>query len=79
MRYGHHGDSPSPTFARPLLALSLLNLDMSALESYVEELMKNNRIRTIKEEDIIRTTGYASFHPFRKETRFPEEAPVDRF
>ncbi len=79
MRYGNHGDTPSPTFARPLLALSLLNLDMSALEAYVEELMKKNRIRTVKEEDIVMAAGNASFPPFRQETRFPEEASVDRF
>ena len=78
MRYGHHEDTPSPIFARPLLALSLLNLDMSALEAYVEELMKKNRIRTVKEEDIVRAAGNTSFPPFRQETRFPEEVSVDR-
>ncbi|MCB2217194.1 hypothetical protein [Desulfofustis glycolicus] len=79
MRHGHHEDTQPPTFARPLLALSLLNLDMSALEAYVEELMKKNRIRTVKEEDIVRATGNASFPPFRQETLFPEESSCDRF
>jgi hypothetical protein len=80
MKHGHQEAAPPPAASvRPLLALSLLNLDMSALEAYAFDLMKKNRIRTIKEEDIVRAAENASISPFRHENRFQEESSGERF
>ncbi|MBE0583822.1 MAG: hypothetical protein IH612_08645 [Desulfofustis sp.] len=54
MKQEQQDDAPRPAGKSPLLALSLLNLDMSALEAYADDLMKKNRIRTVRGQDIIR-------------------------
>ncbi len=75
MKQSHHEDAPHPAGKRPLLALSLLNLDMSALEAYADDLMKKNRIRTVQEEDIVRAAEEASLPLLQPENRLPEESP----
>jgi hypothetical protein len=78
MKQSNHEDAPRPAGKRPLLALSLLNLDMSALEAYADDLMKKNRIRTVREEDIVRAAEEASLPLLRPENRFPVESYGNR-
>lgn len=78
MEYERHENMPRSVTKRPLLALSLLNLDMSALEAYADQLLRTERIRMVKEQDIVSAAENELTMPFRAENRYREEPAGDR-
>jgi hypothetical protein len=79
MKQEQQDDARRPVCKRPMLALSLLNLDMSSLEAYTADLMKKNRIRTVREEDVIRAAEDAGMPLPRPEKHSRKELFVPHF